>query len=143
MKFRLTFVTSITGWLFSVLKKRKVEKHGDFILDPISPKEYKDMMVELNGSPTNHMFGFFKIVSLERVGFSKIAKQQKGRPLCLLLPAPVRTSPLVGGAVTKKTSKKAPSSAAATAAVEGKARKKCSARPTGSPQWPLKQGSWT
>jgi hypothetical protein len=33
-----------------VLKKRKVEDHGDFILDPVSPKEYKEMVAELNGS---------------------------------------------------------------------------------------------
>jgi hypothetical protein len=36
-----------------VLKKRKVEDHGDFILGPVSPKEYKEMVAELNGSRTN------------------------------------------------------------------------------------------
>jgi hypothetical protein len=35
---------------FAVLKKRKVEAHGDFILGPVSPKEYKETVAELNGS---------------------------------------------------------------------------------------------
>jgi hypothetical protein len=38
---------------FAVLKKRKVEAHGDFILGPMSPKEYKETVAELNGSRTN------------------------------------------------------------------------------------------
>jgi hypothetical protein len=54
-----------------VLKKRKVEAHGDFILDPVSPKEYKDTVTELNGSRTNRVFEFFKINLPERVGFAK------------------------------------------------------------------------
>jgi hypothetical protein len=54
-----------------VLKKRKVEAHGDFILGPVSPKEYKDTVAELNGSRTNRVFEFFKINPLERVGFAK------------------------------------------------------------------------
>jgi hypothetical protein len=33
-----------------VLRRRKVEAHGDFILGPVSPKEYKDTVAELNGS---------------------------------------------------------------------------------------------
>jgi hypothetical protein len=36
-----------------VLKKRKVEDHVDFILDPVLPKEYKDTVAELNRSQTN------------------------------------------------------------------------------------------
>jgi hypothetical protein len=36
-----------------VLKKRKVEDHADFILGPVSPKEYKDTVAELNRSHTN------------------------------------------------------------------------------------------
>jgi hypothetical protein len=54
-----------------VLKKRKVEAHGDFILGPVSLKEYKDTVAELNGSRTNRVFEFFKINPLERVGFAK------------------------------------------------------------------------
>jgi hypothetical protein len=45
------------------LKKRKVEDHGDFILGPVSPKEYKDTVTELNGSWTNRVFKFFKVVA--------------------------------------------------------------------------------
>jgi hypothetical protein len=54
-----------------VLKKRKVEAHGDFILGPVSPKEYKGTVAELNGSRTNRVFEFFKINPPERVGFAK------------------------------------------------------------------------
>jgi hypothetical protein len=48
--------------------KRKVEDHSDFILGPVSPKEYKETVAELNGSRTNRVFEFFKIVAPERVG---------------------------------------------------------------------------
>jgi hypothetical protein len=54
-----------------VLRKRKVEAHGDFILGPVSPKKYKDTVAELNGSRTNRVFEFFKINPPERVGFAK------------------------------------------------------------------------
>jgi hypothetical protein len=37
-----------------VLKRRKVEAHGDFILGPVSPKEYKEMAAELNRSPSRY-----------------------------------------------------------------------------------------
>jgi hypothetical protein len=57
--------------LSAVLKKRKVEAHGDFILGPVSPKEYKDTVAELNGSRTNRVFEFFKINPPECVGFAK------------------------------------------------------------------------
>jgi hypothetical protein len=33
-----------------VLRRREVEAHGDFILGPVSPKEYKDTVAELNRS---------------------------------------------------------------------------------------------
>jgi hypothetical protein len=36
-----------------MLKRRKVEAHGDFIPGPVSPMEYKEMVAELNGSRTN------------------------------------------------------------------------------------------
>jgi radical SAM protein with 4Fe4S-binding SPASM domain len=48
-----------------VLKKRKVEDHGDFILGPVSPKEYKETVAELNGSRTNRVFEFFKVAALK------------------------------------------------------------------------------
>jgi hypothetical protein len=54
-----------------VLRRRKVDAHGDFILGPVSPKEYKDTVAELNGSRTNRVFEFFKITPPERVGFAK------------------------------------------------------------------------
>jgi hypothetical protein len=53
-----------------VLRRRKVEAHGDFILGPVSPKEYKDTVAELNGSRTNRIFEFFKIAPPERIGFA-------------------------------------------------------------------------
>jgi hypothetical protein len=53
------------------LKKRKVEDHGDFILGPMSPKEYKNTVAELNGSRTNRVFEFFKFTAPERLGFAK------------------------------------------------------------------------
>jgi hypothetical protein len=42
-----------------------VEDHDDFILGPVSPKEYKDMVVELNGSRINRVFEFFKFTTPE------------------------------------------------------------------------------
>jgi hypothetical protein len=54
-----------------VLRRRKVEAHGDFILGPVSPKEYKDTVAELNGSRTNRIFEFFKITPPERASFAK------------------------------------------------------------------------
>jgi hypothetical protein len=36
-----------------VLKRRKVEAHGDFILGHVSPKEYKETVAKLNRSRTN------------------------------------------------------------------------------------------
>jgi hypothetical protein len=56
---------------FAVLKKRKVEHHDDFILGPVSPKEYKHMLTELNGSRTNRVFEFLKVSAPERFGVAK------------------------------------------------------------------------
>jgi hypothetical protein len=95
------YLTQTSTCCFAELKKRKVEEHGDFILGPVSPKEYKDTVAELNGSRT------------------------KG--------GETATSPHAGGAPSKKTIKKIALAAAATAAAEGKARKKRDARPTSSP----------
>jgi hypothetical protein len=55
----------------TVLKKRKVEDNNDFILGPVSPKDYKDTVAELKGSCTNRVFEFFKVVASERIGFAK------------------------------------------------------------------------
>jgi hypothetical protein len=72
-----------------VLKKRKVEAHRDFILDPVSPKEYKDTNAELNGSRTNRVFEFFKINPLNSSDLPNIERQPR-RKLSHLLP-PKRT----------------------------------------------------
>jgi hypothetical protein len=72
-----------------VLKKRKVEAHGDFILSPVSPKEYKDTVVELNGSRMNRVFEFFKINPLNASDLLNIVRQPR-RKLRRLLP-PKRT----------------------------------------------------
>jgi hypothetical protein len=48
-----------------------MEDHGDFILGPMSPKEYKDTVAELNGSLMNRVFEFFKVTAPERIGFAK------------------------------------------------------------------------
>jgi hypothetical protein len=48
-----------------------MEDHGDFILGPVSPKEYKDTVAELNGSRTNCVLVFFKFTAPERLGFAK------------------------------------------------------------------------
>jgi hypothetical protein len=68
-----------------VLKKRKVEAHGDFILGPVSLKEYRDTVAELNGSRTNRVFEFFKINPPERVRFAK-HREALRRKLRRLLP---------------------------------------------------------
>jgi hypothetical protein len=44
------------------------QDHGDFILGPVSPKEYKNTVAVLNGSHTNRMFEFFKVIMPERLG---------------------------------------------------------------------------
>jgi hypothetical protein len=66
-----------------VLKKRKVEAHGDFFLGPVSPKEYKNTVTELNESRTNGVFEFSKINPPERIGFAKHrgAAERKGAAL--------------------------------------------------------------
>jgi hypothetical protein len=72
--------------LFAVLRKRKVEAHGDFILGPVSPKEYKDIVAELNGSRTNRVFEFFKITPLNASGLPSIMRQPRRRLRRLLPP---------------------------------------------------------
>jgi hypothetical protein len=108
-----------------------VEDHDDFILGPVSPKEYKDTVVGLNGSRTNRVFEFFKFIAPERLGFAKHRETAERKAAAL---AAAKTdagetamSPCAGGAPSKKTTKRTALTAAATAAVEGKARQKCGA----------------
>jgi hypothetical protein len=119
-----------------VLKKRKVEAHGDFILGPVSPKEYKDTVAELNGSRTNRVFEFFKINPPERVGFAKHREAAERKAAALAAAEAdadeTATSPR---AATKKTSKRS-APAAATTTAEGRARKKRVGRPVDSPPSP-------
>jgi hypothetical protein len=114
-----------------------VEDHGDFILGPVSSKEYKDMVAELNGSRTNRVFKFFKFTTPERLGFAKHHEAAERKAAALAVAetdaGEIVTSPCVGGAPSKKTTKKTALAAAATAAAEGKARKKRGTRPTSSP----------
>jgi hypothetical protein len=121
-----------------VLKKRKMEDHGDFILGPVSSKEYKDMVAELNGSRTNRVFEFFKVTAPERLSFAKHheAAERKADALAAaeVDTAETATSPHAGGTLSKKATKRdAPAAAAAMAAAEGKARKKQGARLMDSP----------
>jgi hypothetical protein len=119
-----------------VLKKRKVEAHGDFILGPVSLKEYKDTVAELNGSRTNRLFEFFKINPPERVGFAKHREVAEKKAAALAAAEgdvdEMATSPR---AAPRKTSKRS-APAVATATAEGRARKKCGGRPADSPPSP-------
>jgi hypothetical protein len=119
-----------------VLKKRKVEAHGDFILGPVSPKEYKDTVAELNGSRTNRVFEFFKINLPECVGFAKHceAAERKAAALAAAEAEVDETTTLSRAALKKTRRRGAPTAASATA--EGKARKKRGGRPAESPPSP-------
>jgi hypothetical protein len=122
--------------LSTVLKKRKVEAHGDFILGPVSPKEYKDTVAELNGSRTNRVFEFFKINPPERVGFAKHREAVEKKAAALAAAeADAEETATSSRAAPKKTGRRgAPAAAIATA--EGKARKKRDGRPVDSPPSP-------
>jgi hypothetical protein len=119
-----------------VLRRRKVEAHGDFILGPVSPKEYKDTVAELNGSRTNRVFEFFKITPPERVGFAKHreAAEKKAAAVAAAEADAEETATSPRAAPQKIGRRSAP--AAATAAAEGKARKKRGGRPADSPPSP-------
>jgi hypothetical protein len=103
----------------------------------MSPKEYKDMVVEPKGSRTNRVFEFFKFSAPERFGFAKHreAPERKAEALAATETdaGETATSPRAGGTPSKKTTKKTALAAAATAATEGKARQKRDARLTSSP----------
>jgi hypothetical protein len=118
-----------------VLKKRKVEAHGDFILGPVSPKGYKDTVAERNGSRTNRVFEFFKI-NPPRVGFAKHreAAERKAAALAAAEADADETATLSCAAPKKTGRRGAP--AAATATAEERARKKRGRRPADSPPSP-------
>jgi hypothetical protein len=107
----------------AVLKKRKVEDHGDFILGLVSLKEYKETVAELNGSRTNRVFEFFKIVTPERVGFAKHreAAERKAAALAAADAEAGETATSPCTAPTRKTGRRNAPAAAATAAAEVKA----------------------
>jgi hypothetical protein len=119
-----------------VLKKRKVEAYGDFILNPVSPKEYKDTVAELNGSRTNRVLEFFNINPPERVGFAKHQEAAERKAAALAATEAdadeTATSPR---AALKKAGKRG-ARAAATATSEGRARKKHGGWPADSPPSP-------
>jgi hypothetical protein len=119
-----------------VLRRRKVEAQGDFILGLVSPKEYKDTVSELNGSRTNRVFEFFKITPPERVGFAKHreAAENKAAAVAAAEADAEETTTSLRAAPQKTTRRSAP--AAATAAAEGKARKKRGGRPADTPPSP-------
>jgi hypothetical protein len=127
-----------------VLRRRKVEAHGNFTLGPVSPKEYKDTVVELNGSRTNRVFEFFKITPPERVGFAKHreAAEKKAAAVAAAEADTEETATSPHAAPQKTGRRSAP--AAATAAAEGKARKKRGVRAADSPPPPrgLVSSTW-
>jgi hypothetical protein len=107
-----------------VLKKRKVEDHDDFILGPVSPKEYKEIVTEINGSQTNRVFKFFKVAAPERVVFAKHreAAERKAAALAAADADAGETATSPRAAPTRKTEKKNFPATAATAAAERRAR---------------------
>jgi hypothetical protein len=101
----------------------------------MSPKEYKDTVAELNGSQTNRVFEFFKVAAPERIGFAKHreAAEMKAAALAATDADAGETATSPRAAPMKKTSRKTAPAAVATAAAEGKARKKRGGRPVDSP----------
>jgi hypothetical protein len=119
-----------------VLKKRQVEAHGDFIFGLVSPKEYKDTVMELNGSRTNRVFEFFKINPPEHVGFAKHREAAERKAAALAAAeADAEETATSPRAAPKKTSKRG-APATATAITEGRARKKRGGQPANSPPSP-------
>jgi hypothetical protein len=101
-----------------VLRRRKVEAHGDFILGPVSPKEYKETVTELKGSRTNRVFEFFKVSVPERIGFAKHreAAERKAAVLAAAEADTVETATSPRAAPKRGGKKTAPT---ATATAEG------------------------
>jgi hypothetical protein len=119
-----------------VLKKRKVEAHGDFILGPVSPKEYKDTVAELNGSRTNRVFKFFKVNAPERVGFAKHSEPAERKAAALAAAEADAGETATSPHAAPKRAGRRSAPAAATATAEGRARKKRGGRPADSPPSP-------
>jgi hypothetical protein len=105
----------------------------------------QEAVAKLNGSRTNRVFEFFKIVVLERVGFAKHRKaaERKAAALAAADAEAGETATSLRTASTRKTGTRNAPAAAATAAAEGKARKKRGGRPADSPRRPKEPGSWT
>jgi hypothetical protein len=107
-----------------MLRRRKVEAHGDFILGPVSPKEYKDTVAELN-----RVFEFFKITPPERVGFAKHREAaEKKAAAVAAAEADAEEAATSPRAAPQKTGRRS-APAAATAAAEGKASPQCPGTP--------------
>jgi hypothetical protein len=121
-----------------VLKKRKVEAHGDFILGPVSPKEYKDTIAELNGSRTNRVFEFFKVNAPERFGFAKHREAAERKAAALAAAEADAGETATSPRAAPKRAGKRGAPTAATATTEGRARKKRGGRPADSPPSPKK-----
>jgi hypothetical protein len=119
-----------------VLKKRKVEAHGDFILGPVSPKEYKDTVAELNGSRTNRVFEFFKVNALERIGFTKHSEAAERKAAALAAAKADVGETVTSPRAAPKRAGKRSAPAVASATGEGRARMKRGGRPADSPPSP-------
>jgi hypothetical protein len=119
-----------------VLKKRKVEAHGDFILGPVSPKEYKETVAELNRSRTNRVFEFFKVNAPERIGFAKHREAAERKAAALTAAEADAGETTTSPRATPKRAGKRNAPAVAIAAAEGRARKKRGGRPANSPPSP-------
>jgi hypothetical protein len=119
-----------------VLKRRKVEAHGDFILGPMSPKEYKETVAELNGSLTNRVFEFFKLNAPERIGFAKHREAAEWKAAALAAAEAdaggTATSPRAAPTIAGKRN----ALAVATTTAKGRARKKRGGQPANSPPLP-------
>jgi hypothetical protein len=103
------------------------------------------MVAEINGSRTNQVFEFFKVIAPEHVGFAK-HREAAERKASVLPTADADVGEIVTSprdAPMKKITRNVVPAAAATAATEGKTRKKRGARPTDLPRPPKEPGSWT
>jgi hypothetical protein len=100
-----------------VLKKRKVEAHGDFILGPVS-------QTKLSGSRTNRVFEFFKINPPERVGFAKHREAAERKAVALAGAEADADETVTSPCTAPKKASKRGTPAAATATAEGRAQKK-------------------
>jgi hypothetical protein len=128
-----------------VFKKRKVEDHSYFILSPVSPKEYKDTVPELNGSRTNQVLGFFKVAALERIGFAKHreADERKAVALAVVDADAGETATSPRAAPTKKTSRKTHLQLQPPPPPRGKLGRSVVVDQRILPQPPREPGSWT